>query len=102
DRVGVGKAPVRQELADEVVEKKALRRLGRRRVEIPRAGALADRVPGPDGAGLDAGGEADPRRHRPVAALDLDEVAVGEAEPLRGRAMDVEAILGKDLAQPGV
>ena len=57
DRVGIGVAITavrRQQRGDQMVEQEALAEFGLVGIEIPRAVALADRVPGPHCVGIDA------------------------------------------------
>src|SRR5512144_1639058 len=106
DGIGV-RAPraagvARQLVVDQVIEQEAVAEFGRGGVELPRAFALADRIPGPDRTGrgrrvrarLDA--DASTRRGDP------DPVAVGDAGFARGVRVDVQRVACRDLAQAAV
>ena len=70
--------------------------------ELPGAVGLADRVPGPHGAGLDRLAVAQHAAHLAPLALDPAPAAVGDAGALRGQRIDVQVVVAVDLAQPGV
>ena len=67
-------------LADQMIEQKSLARFRRVGRERPGAASLADRVPGPDGVGIDAVHGLDLDLDRAVVADHAHPVAVGEAE----------------------
>src|SRR5580765_8306070 len=65
-------------LVDEVIEEESVVELGRVGRELPRALALADRVPGPHGAGRRRRVRARLRADAPARRGNPDPVAVGD------------------------
>ncbi len=72
------------------------------RRQIPGAGPLADRVPGPDGLGIDPLHQADLNPDLAMPAFDPDPVILTDAEIAGRGAVHVEPVVAVDLAQPGV
>src|SRR3989338_9990686 len=79
----------RELLRDDVIEQETLLRLVRIRRQIPRAGGLADGVPGPYRARLNRLAVARHAAHLTPLRLDPDPVTVGDARVLRGARVDI-------------
>src|SRR5205807_3146830 len=88
--------------AYEIVHDKASGRFIRRGSEVPRARALAHRVPGPHGRAVDALHQLRAHRDAAVMTCHRDPVAVRDAQRRRRIAVDVKEVLAVDLSEPGV
>ena len=91
-----------QLVADQVIEQEAELGLVGAGREVPRAGRLADGVPGPHGARLHGFGIARHAAYLAPHRLDPDPAAVVYALGPRDPRIDEQIVVRVDLAQPGV
>src|SRR5262249_12900876 len=91
-----------QQLRDQVVEQEALAELGRARFEVPGAGTLAYRVPGPHRIRIDPVHQLGRDANTAVVAGEPHPILLLEPKRPPERPVHEEPVITKDLTKPGV
>src|SRR5258708_34594394 len=93
---------VRQHFRDQMVEQKTLGKLWRVGRQVPRPGALADRVPGPHRVRVYAIHQFDLHANAAGMTGHPNPIVVDETEAARRDPVHEQTVATKDLAQPGI